>query len=894
MENHVYEGKQAKEISFPIGGIGTGCIGLGGNGRLVDIEIFNRPNKGSHSGYTHFAIKAENDKEVVSAKVLNSDLKPGFMGQVGRPMYQGYGFGPDRASLAGLPHFESSKFTGTYPLAQLDFFDKDFPGDVKMVAFNPFIPSNDFDSSIPAGFFEFEITNTANTALTFSLAMSCNNYYAGSFKASTQGGQSDPNNYLDNVTKYNPRHEIVDINGQKGLYLTSDAPKNTTEYGDLTIVCDAKDTVCQQYWFRGNWFDNLTTYWNDFSSLGALKNRVYDNTRNVLDLSSSDEVATLMSRVVINPSETKKIRFIMSWSMPLINNHWIITDPTVSEEQRKEIRNTPWKNYYATQFETSVDSAKYSLENFDRLYNETLLFRDSIFNSTLPDSAIDAITANMSILKTPTCLRLTDGSFYAFEGCHYNLGSCEGTCTHVWAYTYALAFLFPALERSARTLEYKYSTDENGSMAFRVQLPLGRKSDFRACVDGQYATVMRVYREFMISGDVDWLKSIWEKVKKSIEFAWSPKNYDKWDADKDGVLEGRQHHTLDMELFGANSWLTGLYLGGLKAGAELAKILGEQHTHDEYMRIFESGKKKLNEELFDENLGYFIQKIDLKDKSILEKYSEGISLHGESAVDAYWNPENKEIKYQVAQGSSIDQVLGQWHADMLGLGNIFDEKKLESALNALYEHNFVKDMRNHVNPCRIYCLNDEKGLIICAYPDKVYRPYISVPYAEETMHGFEYQAAIHMIKRGMEEKGLECIKALRDRYDGERRNPWNEFECGSNYARSMASYALLLTYSGFEFDMYHKRLGFNPIHKENATFFWSVDNAWGTISFNDEGAKFAVLHGSLELKSLSLPFSSVCEVKLENQSLKYAFKKNCIEFESIITIQKDELINVFS
>ena len=49
-----YEGPRTRAISFPLGGIGTGCIGLSGTGRLVDWEIFNRPNKNGHNGFSFF------------------------------------------------------------------------------------------------------------------------------------------------------------------------------------------------------------------------------------------------------------------------------------------------------------------------------------------------------------------------------------------------------------------------------------------------------------------------------------------------------------------------------------------------------------------------------------------------------------------------------------------------------------------------------------------------------------------------------------------------------------------------------------------------------------------------------------------------------------------------
>ena len=69
-----YQGRNTQAISFPLGGIGTGSIGLAGNGMLIDWEIQNRPNKCSHNGFSFLAIKAERDGEVLDARVLQGDL----------------------------------------------------------------------------------------------------------------------------------------------------------------------------------------------------------------------------------------------------------------------------------------------------------------------------------------------------------------------------------------------------------------------------------------------------------------------------------------------------------------------------------------------------------------------------------------------------------------------------------------------------------------------------------------------------------------------------------------------------------------------------------------------------------------------------------------------------
>lgn len=103
----IYKGSKTSQISFPLGGIGTGCVGLSGSGRLIDWEIFNKPNKNSLNGFSHFAIKAEKGRRLLDARILNGDLQPPYNG-ISTPHtagYNGFGFGPPRETMAGLPHF---------------------------------------------------------------------------------------------------------------------------------------------------------------------------------------------------------------------------------------------------------------------------------------------------------------------------------------------------------------------------------------------------------------------------------------------------------------------------------------------------------------------------------------------------------------------------------------------------------------------------------------------------------------------------------------------------------------------------------------------------------------------------------------------------------------------
>lgn len=827
-----YTGESLREISFPLGGIGTGSIGLNGDGRLQSWEIFNRPSKGSINGYSHIAVRAFQDGKVIPA-VLNGDLTHDYSGQFQHVFrHAGFGFGADERTMCGFPHFRNVEFDGTFPVAALSFEDENFPANVKMTAFNPLIPLDSFNSSLPAAFFEIEFENTSKNEIKYQAAFSVANPFGVSKNTSScRDG-------INMLSLYN-----------------AGADESDTEYGSLTVATDCDEAVVQTYWYRGEWKDSIVSFWNEFSAETEIKDRTYaENGKN--------DTGTIFAQVDVRPGEKKSVRFVLSWNVPNCYNYW-------SGDSEEGVRR-PWKNYYAVVFENSEKSAEYSLKNWNSLYERTEKFRRSLHESSLPKCVVDAASANLSVLKSPTVFRLEDGSFYGFEGVGEIFGSCEGTCQHVWNYAYALCFLFPDLERSIRNLTFKYSLDKAGRSGFRVRLPLGIGiTGFRACVDGQMGEIIKCYREWKISGDDKWLGENWENIKKMLEYAWSEENPDRWDFDKDGVLEGRQHHTLDMELFGPSSWLEGMYLAAIKAASEMAEYLKDFEKAREYGELFEKGKEWTKQNLF--NGKWFVQKVDLTDKGVLEKFG---------AEKSYWNEETKQIKYQIDGGSSIDQLLGQWHADIVGLGDIFDREQVNVALSNMMKNNFKDKMRDFVNPWRIFSINDESGTVICDYPLGSKKPAIPIPYCEETMTGFEYSFAGLLCCRNMVDEGVKAVSAVRNRFDGKKRNPWNEFECGSNYARSMASYALLPILSGFEFDMPRKHIGFNPYDINDFRCVWSLAPAWGEIFTDGKKTKISVFEGKITLKTLGLKYlGNVSEVKIDGVSVPFEFENGVLRIE---------------
>lgn len=824
-----YTGERLQEIVFPLGGIGTGSLGLAGNGALTDWEIFNRPNKGSINPYSFFAVKATFPDGRAVARVLMGDVTKDLSGTYSKTQYAGFGYGPNTGSMAGFPHFRRVRFDGKFPLATLTFEDENFPAVVKLRAFNPFIPLNADDSSLPAAFFEIGI-RSREEGIVYTALLSVSNPFSAS------------------------RNRAVAIPGATAVRLADAAHgPDEAEYGDLTIAVAHEGGVCQENWYRGSWQDRVTTFWRELEE-GELPCRHYDEP-------GAGDVATVGATETVAAGENAAFRFLIAWNKPNQYNYW---SPMKDETGRDVL----WKNYYATRFEDSAATVRYALAEWRRLERETTAFARSLHASTLDPSVIDAASASLTVLKSPTVLRLEDGTFYGWEGVHETAGSCEGTCTHVWSYAYALCFLFPTLERSLRDTEFRYDTDRNGRMRFRTLLPLGRTGgDPRPCLDGQMATVIKIYRDWKLTGDSEWLRDNWENVKRILEFAWSPENDHAWDRDRDGVLEGRQHHTLDVEAFGPSSWLEGMYLAALKAASLMAEALGDGEKAGEYRALFEKGYVWTKENLF--NGAYFIQRIDVRDRSPLERF----------CCPEYWNEEKEQIKYQIADGSALDQMLGQWHADITGLGDVFDPEQRRIALQSMMKNNFKPTLRETANMWRVFALNDEGGALICDYPAGCEKPAIPIPYCEECMTGFEYAFAGLLIAEGFIDEGLRVVRAVRGRYDGKKRNPYNEIECGSNYARSMASFALLPICSGFSFDLPSGMIGFAPVTDGDFRCFWSVGSGWGDFLRRGAVDEIAVRSGRLTLASLKLRGrGKLLSVEIDGRPVAFRQKGERIEW----------------
>ncbi len=494
-------------------------------------------------------------------------------------------------------------------------------------------------------------------------------------------------------------------------------------------------------------------------------------------------------------------------------------------------------------------------------------FLSAIRGATLPAPVKEAAMANLSTLVTPTCFRTAEGRFRGFEGIHNDSGCCHGSCTHVWNYESATQYLFPTLARSMREASFELAGRLNGVMPIRIDLPEGKQTGGTTAADGAFGQIIKACLDWRLSGDNAWLAGIWPGVKKVMEFAWVQGG---WDGDRDGVAEGVQHNTYDVEFFGPNPMCGIYYLGALRAGEEMAQAAGDPQFAAQCRRLRENGSQWIDSNLF--NGEYYVQRLQ---GIPLEKIAPPLRSKG-GAED----PEHPD--FQVGEGCLVDQLVGQYVAEFAGFGPLVDPAKIRKTLQSIYKYNYKRNLYEHETLQRTFALNDEAALVICDY-SAVQRPKIPFPYFAEVMTGFEYSAAVLMLYYGMLKEGVECIESIRRRYDGERRNPWDEAECGRHYARAMASWSGILALSGFRYHGGERAVVAAPkLRTANFSSFWSAGTGWGTFTQTSgkAGYRFAlsVSYGELPCRSLELSFQAPARaataIQLGEQDVPHGVKRS--------------------
>lgn len=539
--------------------------------------------------------------------------------------------------------------------------------------------------------------------------------------------------------------------------------------------------------------------------------------------------------IALPPGGKQTIRFLLAWHFPNMQEL-----PGVGKKAPQ----------YTTRFPDAAAVVRDVVSRFKILRDGTMDWVATWNDSTLPQWLLDRAILTTNTLQTTNCHVLENGRFWAWEG----IGCCAGTCAHVWHYAQGVARLFPDLERNLREVtDFGVAMNDDGGIRFRAE------ANNIMAIDSQTGVILRTWREHLVSSNKEFLGRVWPGAKRALE--WLIRFDENGRGGLDGLLDGKQHNTLDAEWYGKVHCLCSLYLAALRAGQELAREMGDTEFASTCGKIHAMGAEKIAT-LF--NGEFFTQEED-------PAHSAAIG---------------------VGQGCYIDQVIGQWWATLAGLGRIQDPGNVRSALNSLWRYNFVPEIgsfRRVFKQGRFYAMPGEAGLVMCTWPKgglrEDFKKHWQYAYFNECMSGFEWQAAAHMVQEGaaisaadyqkipgllddagdpraLTARGLAVGRAIHDRYAPSKRNPYNEIECSDHYARANASYSLFLAACGFSYNGPAGVIGFDPkIGPENFKAAFTAAEGWGTFEqkrLADGGwsARIKMARGSLTVREIRLPWLS--------------------------------------
>lgn len=876
-----YSGEALRHVAMPLGGLGAGQIALCGDGGLRQWQMVNQVN---HLGFvpdSFFVIRTSSVEPPLDVtRVLQSQERLEMHEDHTPLVNDDYIPEEQRVLLSKFPGVKRTTFTGAYPFAYIVYEDAELPVEVKLEAFSPFVPLDVEASGLPAIVFNFRISNRWTYEVSGWLGATLQN--AAGWDGITPIAGNRCSLYGGNTNHVRWRHDYTAI-----VMENPSLPEDHPGMGQMVLAMLTPGARTYERWSTPEQFMRFVGGSNLDPHLSDPPKARQTPPKNTPLLPTGPSPAGetwnggLLSPYRLVPGESTSITFVISWHFP---NRYVNFEQF--GPRRDYGKSRFWVgNAYATRFSDAVEVTEHVIHNRQQLEDKSREWVNCIFNSSLPEWMAEALAAQGSIMRSPTCLWAEDGKFYGFEGSlgastSMSLGtyggSCPLNCTHVWNYEQALSRLFPELERTMRETDLEHAQAPEGYIPHRTVLPLYLPQFWNEpiggptnpALDGMLGTVLKVYREGRQEAGRRWLDRLWPRVKKLLGYVRN-----RWDADGDGVLNGEQPNTYDIAFYGPNIYIGGLWLAALRAAEEMAKLQDEAHLARELHNLFEQGSTRYDELLW--NGEYYIQ-----------------------LLDTHAPPEN-----QFGNGCLSDQLFGQWWAHLLELGYVLPEEHVKTTLRYIVKYNFREVFHGFEHGYRVFADRDDSGLLMCTWPHGG-RPKVPVRYCDEVWTGMEYQVGAHCLMEGLVEEGFQLLAALRERYSGRRRNPYNEIECGDHYVRAMAGWSVLEAVSGFRYDAFEDAISLAPIgtpRKFRAPFV--TGSGWGMLERIEDAERVCVTlscsFGEIRLRKLCLGNAATGEataiVNGKSVSLQHSQREETaiLSFREPILLQESVKLEVF-
>ena len=829
MSGYTYEGETLRHVAMPLGGIGAGQIALGGDGGLRQWQIVNQINHQGFVPHSFFALRVmypepplDEVRILQSQEILQCTEDPTpLVNDDAIPAQQ-------RTLLEQFKGIERTTFTGAYPFARIHYEDMALPLDIEMEAYSPFIPLDAENSGLPAILFTFTLRNNSIHEVNGCIGAALQNAVGWDGLTPIDGNRCPL--YGGNVNQIRRRA------GYTALVLENPSlADDDPGAGQMVLTHLGSDTRTYERWTTPEQFMRFLEGYNPRKHLNERPHHRAFINKNRLAIPAGVSPAGetwnggLAAPFTLAVGEVTHVSFILSWYFP---NHYLNFDQF--GPRRDYGKSRFWLgNAYTNRFGDAIEVAEYIIHRRQHLEQISRLWAEGIYNSTLPDWIAETLAAQGTLMRSPTTFLTEDGKFYGFAGSlglstgMWNAsfgGSCPLNCTHVWNYEVALSRLFPRLEQSMRETDLLHAQSPEGYIPHRTVVPLYLPQFWNEpiggptnpALDGMLGTILKVYREVRQGAGQTWLDQLWPNVKKLVAYIIT-----KWDEDGDGVLQGEQPNTYDIAFYGPNIYIGALWLAALRAAEELAKIQGENELVQQWRQLFDLGSIHYDGLLW--NGEYYIQ-----------------------LIDAAAPPED-----QFGTGCLADQLFGQWWAHTLDLGYILPEQHVKTTLQSIVKYNLRHGFRGFEHGYRVFADRDDSGLLVCTWPLGG-RPEVPVRYCDEVWTGMEYHVAAHCIMEGLLDEGLSVLTALRGRYNGSRRNPYNEIECGDHYARTMAGWSLLEALSGSHYNALTESFSFAPTTEKFRAPFIAA-SGWGTFE-HIQGSRTTLTctYGMIHIAQLSL------------------------------------------
>ncbi len=823
-----YQGTELEKIAMPCAGIGAGQVDITGNGNLCFSESICNQEQPPNGG-----LGWNDGAQYLRPQVAGTKIPNGFAIRIRENGKPAAVYALDRSS------FDDLQFNGEYPIATILYRSREnpLPVEIRSEVFSPFVPLSLRSSANPVTVVRFYISNSSDKLIDVSLAGWMQN---GCIQ---QKGECKVN-------------RVIRDSGLTALLMGTQP-----DFSDSRTADHQDQEKLMPYGNRSpSWGNMSLALMSDHAGVSLESGSASDYFRQsapsatgkpeaIICDSAGQAGAAIGQDLRLGPGKTATVTFLIGWYFPNL------FEPAV--DGRPSLVTEPVGHVYNNWYHSAYDVVRYISANFSRLYRDTRLFHDSYFDNTLPYWLSSRISMPLSTLASGSISIWQNGRMFGYEG----IGFCPGTTGHVYNFVSSIARLFPGLERSVRLMQDLCDSagfSASGRINFRGHDGANPEAICSYGSDAQSGYVLKIYREHLMSSDNRFLDSVWPKVKYVIGYHIF-RDGASCGLEPNGVLEGLQTFW-DPMWYGPNPYNNTLYLAALRAAENMARIEGEKNLADRYHRIFEKGRTYMDAKMW--NGEYYVH---LYPVGFIGDYSWGehcfaSPTEDEQSARGYIDAFNRgDSNYLAGTGCDAQQLFGENWAQQLGLGYILPAGRCRIAANSIYKYNFTPDIStiyDYEKPkTRILAARGEAAMINGSWPKKRPQPFENNHDKTDIWTGLEYESACDMINEGLLQEGLALVRAVHDRYNGAKRNPWNEIEGSDHYVRAMQSWNLLLSLSGFRYDGPAGMIGFGPrMTAGDFRCFFSAAEGWGSYSQQRKGAvqqqTLSLSWGSLRLREL--------------------------------------------